>query len=163
LVASCSSFLFDGGGPKRPLVATTNREDWDGVSLSPDGRWMAYVSDATGQQEIWVQRCPGPGAPIRVSPNSGREPLWARGGKELYYLEGRRLMAVRLMPVRFDLKPARLVREVGYTLQNQPPSYDVGPDGRFLMIKPSSDNPRVQPIVVVLNRHEELKLRVTAQ
>jgi hypothetical protein len=56
---------------------------------------MAYVSDATGQQEIWVQRYPGPGAPIRVSPNSGRE---------------------------FDLKPARLVPEVEYTLQNQPPS-----------------------------------------
>jgi Tol biopolymer transport system component len=132
------------------------------VSLSPDERWLAYASNVTGQEEIWVQPYGGPGAPVRVSPNGGREPLWAKNGKELYYLEGRRLMAVAVdARERFDFKPARLLMESEYSVTNgvtnQPPSYDVGPDGRFLMLKPSADDQRFQPIVVILNWFEELQ------
>jgi serine/threonine-protein kinase len=143
------------------LVVTKNREGWDGVALSPDGRWMAYATDATGQQEVWVQPYPGPGAPVRVSPNGGREPVWARSGNELYYLEGRKLMAVTFEArTTFDFKPASLLFELPYTISNQPPSYDVGPDGRFVMIKPTEGQREAEPIVVVLNWFEELKRRV---
>jgi serine/threonine-protein kinase len=158
------TFQLDAKSEKRPLVKTPNREGWDGVSLSPDGRWMAYTSDATGRQEVWVQRYPGPGAPIRVSPNGGSEPVWAKNGRELYYLEDRRLMAVAVdARETFDFTPARLLMEIAYNVTPQPPSYDVAPDGRFLMLKPSADRQRFQPIVVVLNWFEELKERVTSR
>ncbi|HET9361950.1 MAG TPA: protein kinase, partial [Vicinamibacterales bacterium] len=78
----------------RPLVRTPGREGFEGLMLSPDGRWLAYTSDATGRFEIWVQPYPGPGAPVRVSPDGGVEPVWARNGRELFYLEGRTLMSV---------------------------------------------------------------------
>jgi serine/threonine-protein kinase len=149
----------------KALLVTKNREGWDGVSLSPNGRWMAYTTDATGQQEVWVQPYPGPGSAVRVSPNGGREPVWARNGKELYYLEGRKLMALTVdAGASFDFKPASLLFEMlPYTISDQPPSYDVGPDGRFVMIKTDQDSRDAQPIVIVLNWFEELKRRVSAR
>ena len=71
-----------------PVVATPTDEGIWGATLSPDGRWIAYTSNQTGQVEIWVRPYPGPGAPVRVSPSGGTEPVWARNGRELYYLEG---------------------------------------------------------------------------
>ena len=65
------------------VVATPGAEGARGASVSPDGRWLAYVSDQTGTDEVWVRPMPGPGAPIRVSPSGGWDPTWARTGKEL--------------------------------------------------------------------------------
>ena len=78
----------------QPVLETPAAEGWRGAMLSPDGRWLAYASDQTGQQEMWVRPYPGPGAAVRISPNGGVDPVWARSGRELYYLEGTRLMAV---------------------------------------------------------------------
>ena len=119
----------------QPLVATPFREGFEGASLSPDGRWLVYASDTTGQLEIWVRPLAAPGAPVRVSPNGGIEPVWARSGREFFYLEGRRLMMVPVTPsATFDFKPPTFLFEARYALEGQPPSYDLGPDGRFLMI-----------------------------
>ena len=59
----------------QPVVQTPAREGADGASISPDGRWLAYASNRTGRQEIWVQPYAGPGTPVRVSPNGGIEPV----------------------------------------------------------------------------------------
>jgi hypothetical protein len=118
---------------------------------------MAYTSDATGRIEIWVQPYPGPGVPVRVSPNGGLEPVWARNGRELFYLEGRKLMSVAVNAgSTFDFKPATPLFEAVYTLNGQPPSYDVAADGRFLMIKQVGE-PQASTMVVVLNWFDELK------
>jgi serine/threonine-protein kinase len=148
----------------RPLVGTPGREGFEGLALSPDGRWMAYASDATGRLEIWVQPYPGPGgAPVRVSPDGGIEPVWARNGRELFYLEGRKMMSVAVNAAStFDFKPATTLFEAVYTLNGQPPSYDVATDGRFLMIKQLGE-PTASTMVVVLNWFEELKRRVQAR
>jgi serine/threonine-protein kinase len=141
----------------RPLVQTPGREGFEGLTLSPEGRWMAYTSDATGRIEIWVQPYPGPGVPVRVSPNGGLEPVWARNGRELFYLEGRKLMSVAVNAgSTFDFKPATPLFEAVYTLNGQPPSYDVAADGRFLMIKQVGE-PQASTMVVVLNWFDELK------
>ena len=60
--------------------------------FSPDGRWMAYVSDDTGQAEIYVQPFPGPGDRTRISTSGGVQPVWARHGRELFYRQGNRFM-----------------------------------------------------------------------
>jgi serine/threonine-protein kinase len=141
----------------RPLVQTPGREGFEGLTLSPDGRWMAYSSDVTGRLEIWVQPYPGPGVPVRVSPNGGLEPVWARNGRELFYLEGRKLMSVAVNAgSTFDFKPATTLFEAVYTLNGQPPSYDVAADGRILMIKQFGE-PTASTMVVVLNWFDELK------
>ena len=120
----------------------------DGTALSPDGRWLAYVSDTTGPPEVWVQAFPGPGSPVRVSSRGGVEPVWARNGRELYYLEGNKLMAVAVETgPEFNFKPPVLLFEYRYQRSLQPPSYDVGPDGRFLVIKPSKAEPSAITVI----------------
>jgi Tol biopolymer transport system component len=77
----------------QPILRSASVEGMTGAALSPDGRWLAYTSNVTGRLEVWVQPYPGPGDPARVSPNGGADPVWAKNGRELFYLEGRKLMA----------------------------------------------------------------------
>jgi Tol biopolymer transport system component len=125
------------------------------AAFSPDGRWLAYVSAVTGAPEIWVQAYPDPGAPIRVSPNGGLEPVWGpEEGRELFYLEDDKMMAVRVeTEPEFRFQPPEVLFEGGYSLGPRP-SYDVGPDGRFLMIKEEEGSAQIN---VILNWFEELK------
>ena len=93
-----------------PVVQTDASEGGQGLSISPDGQWMAYVSDVTGREEVWVRRYPGPGAPIRISANGGIEPQWSRNGSELYYIEDRETMMMAAITPGSELSfkpPAR--------------------------------------------------------
>jgi serine/threonine-protein kinase len=145
----------------RPVVVTPNMEGFLGVSLSPNGRWLAYVSQATGQKEIWVQRYPGPGRRFRVSANSGSEPNWSKDGRELYYRQGNLMMAVAVQTgTTFSFLPARALFEHRYADSSQPPSYDVAAGGRFLMVKNSNPQGTAPSIVLTLGWFEELKQRL---
>jgi Tol biopolymer transport system component len=75
--------------PVGPWFETPFREA--APSISPDGKWVAYVSDESGAKEIYVRPYPGPGAAIKVSTGSGTEPAWTRGGRELIYRTGERV------------------------------------------------------------------------
>src|SRR6187397_198421 len=68
------------------------------AALSPDGRWLAYIADTTGSAELWVRRYPTLDAAVRISANGAVEPVWAKDGRELLYLEGEKLMRVRVGP-----------------------------------------------------------------
>jgi hypothetical protein len=154
------------GGPPQDLVASEYLERH--ATRSPDGRWLAYESNRSGQNDIWVRAYAG-GAPVRVSPAGGVQPVWSRDGRELFYLQGTTMMAVAVRPGTetfafgdarelFDASFARF--EVG-TYEAPGSSYDVAPDGRFLMIQPVA-RPQTAPtrIIVVQNWFEELKRRV---
>jgi len=155
------TFAPDEHATARDLVKTASIEGSAGIALSPDGRWLAYTSNITGRGEIWVQPYAGPGAPVRVSPNGGLEPLWGRDGRELFYVEGNRMMSVPVRPgLTFEFDPPAQLFEHRYS-RTAIPSYDVGLDGRFLMIKPSGPPPGTAPISVVLNWTELLSRRLT--
>jgi eukaryotic-like serine/threonine-protein kinase len=141
------------------VVATRFNERF--AALSRDGRWLAYVSDVTGRDEIWVRPYPGPGvAPVRVSPGGGVEPVWSRDGRELFYLQGNRMMAVAVdTGAAFGFEPAVELFEEPYRVADRP-SYDVGADGRFVMIQPGPEDARdlaAASLVVALNWFEELR------
>ena len=128
------------------------------AALSPDGRWLAYTAETTGAQEIWVRPYPGPGAPIRVSPAGGTEPVWARNGRELYYLQTQEklMMAVAVDTANgFNFKPAVRLFETSHVRSPQPPSYDVTTDGRFVVLK--SETTGAEPITVIFNWTELLR------
>ena len=153
---------IEGEREPRLLVETqypfSPADNGAGAALSPDGRWLAYVSGVTGSPEIWVRPYPGPGVPIRISPSGGREPVWHPGGQELFYLEGNKMMAVKVASEPgFTSEPPQVLFEGNYVQTNRP-SYDVGSDGCFLMIK-EADEDEGEPgqINVVLNWFEELK------
>jgi hypothetical protein len=154
---------LDGKGEPRSIVETPADEGRAGAALSPDGRWLAYSANPTERPEIWVRPYPGPGAPVRVSPNGGVDPVWARNGSELYYYEGAtRLMGAAVQPgADFRVAPPALLFEGAYLRGNQPPNYDVAPDGRFLMLKPppTAEEPGSQPLTIVVNWVDELERR----
>jgi len=74
----------DGKGEARPIVEATF--DASGGRVSPDGRWLAYQSNETGQDEVYVQPFPAPGPRVRISTAGGGAPSWTRNGRELVYL-----------------------------------------------------------------------------
>jgi serine/threonine protein kinase len=128
--------------------------------FSPDGHWLAYTSDQTGSVEVWVRPFPGPGAPVRVSPDGGRDAVWSRDGKELFYRNGLKILSARVVPdVTFRVEAPQALFEGGFDPGSER-GYDVAPDGRFVMIENEpNDNTTSASIVVVLNWGEELQAR----
>jgi len=132
-----------------------------GGSFSPDGRWLAYGSNQTGADEIWVRPFPGPGAPVRVSSDGGHKPMWARNGKEIFYENGPKLMSARVVSEAPDLRieTPRLLFEGGFLHDDADTNIhyvDVAPDGRFLIVESTSSAEAVS-IVVMQHWDEELK------
>jgi eukaryotic-like serine/threonine-protein kinase len=134
--------------------------------FSPDGHWLAYISDESGRWEIYVQPYPGPGGKWQISTEGGTEPVWNRNGRELFYRSGNKMMAVDIttQPGFAAGKPRMLFEGQYVPTPATSPNYDVSPDGqRFLMLKPSeSTEAAPTQINVVLNWFEELKRRVPA-
>ena len=154
---------LDGSHRVTPLLQT-KFDERNGV-VSPDGRWLAYESDNSGSFEIYVRPFPNVGGgQWQVSTAGGRQPLWARSGKELFYIgaDGTLLR----VPVEASGgtwhagAPVKLLEGRYYTGTGSGRAYDVSPDGRrFLMIKgPATDAGAAPPaLIVVQHWDEELK------
>jgi len=127
--------------------------------LSPDGRWLAYVSNESGRSEVFVQPYPGPGTRVQISADGGIEPLWSRDGRELFYRNGERMMAVDVTTApTFRAGTPRVLSEGRFLFSpNGVAGYDVAADGRFLMIQPLHPDPPTNQIQVVLNWFDELR------
>ena len=148
--------------PTEPLVQTAASELFG--ELLPDGHWLAYQSDESGRNEIWVRPFPNVDAGHwQVSTGGGITPAWARSGRELFYLDDTYAMTVvpvRTSPAFSAGRPTRLFdgRYFGSPFWR---TYDVSRDGRrFLMIKDNDRGAAPPSILVVLNWLEELKRRV---
>ena len=97
--------------PDRTIEPFLRTRFWESApAFSPDGRWVAYVSDESGRQEIYVQPYPGPGGKSLISTDGGTEPLWNPNGRELFYRNGNKFMAVEIAtrPVFAAGKPEEL-------------------------------------------------------
>jgi len=132
--------------------------------FSPDGHWLAYVSNESDRLEVYVQPYPGPGGRWQISTEGGREPMWNPNGRELFYRNGNKMMAVEISTKPgFSAGKPRMLFDGEYVVGPATTSnYDVSPDGqRFLMVQ-SAEQERAAPtqINVVLNWFEELKRRV---
>jgi serine/threonine protein kinase/Tol biopolymer transport system component len=133
--------------------------------FSPDGRWLAYISNESGRHEIYVQPYPGPGGKWQISTEGGTEPAWNPNGRELFYRSGAKMMAVDIVtqPGLAAGKPRVLFEGKYEPSPATSPNYDVSPDGqRFLMLKRSEQQEAATQINIVLNWFEELKRREPA-
>ncbi|MGH7703027.1 MAG: protein kinase domain-containing protein [Gemmatimonadales bacterium] len=143
-----------------PFLATSFNEGWP--ALSPDGRWLAYQSDESGQTEVYVRDFRGAGAKIIVSQNGGAEPVWSRDGRELFYRgfgpQGRLLVAVALQtaPEFRVVSRTPLFDLAGYEGATPHANFDVAPDGKsFVMVHPG----QLSEIVIVQNWTEDARRR----
>ncbi len=134
------------------------------ATFSPDGQWIAYVSDQSGQDEVYVRPYPRVVGARRLSSNGGRSPVWGPDGNELFYREGKKMMSVAIetTPIFSHRTPVELFAG-DYTAQNTFINYDIHPDGdRFLMVAlgETEITSSTAQINVVLNWSEEVKERV---
>jgi serine/threonine-protein kinase len=136
--------------------------------ISPDGRWLAYQSNESGQDQVYVRPLDTQaGGRVQVSPAGGGKPVWAHNQRELFYLDA--AGGLTAVPVStagsFTAGPPVKISSTRYFSANQARSYDVTPDGRrFLFIKGGdvSANPAVTPVslVVTLNWLDEIRAKL---
>lgn len=132
--------------------------------FSPDGRWLAYVSNESGRYEVYTQPFPSPGPKRLISTEGGTSPVWARNGSELFYRKGDKMMVVAITwQPEFKAATPRLLftgRYEEFAKPDEPRNCDVTPDGqRFLMIKAAEPPSPPAQLTVVLGWFAELKRR----
>jgi hypothetical protein len=147
-----------GSGAAETLLAGPSAEIEP--SLSPDGRFLAYVSDESGEREVYVRPLQGTSRGVQVSRTGGDEPVWSPRGDELFFRRGAQLLAAPfvtgvpgsptvLFEGRFETDP----------YNNDATNYDVTSDGRrFVMVQRVGDrDSSLQQLTVVLGGHEVLR------
>jgi Tol biopolymer transport system component len=147
-------------GDRKPFALLTTTFDERYAQFSPDGRWVAYQSNESGQDEVYVQPFPGPGEKTQISTTGGTQVRWNRDGKELFYVApDLRLMAVSVVtsPTAKTLQPAPPTALFVSHLWNNATAvsakqeYVVSPDGqRFLMLVDPPDA-ATSPITLIAN------------
>jgi serine/threonine-protein kinase len=147
-------------GTARPFLRTPRAEA--GAVFSPDGSFLAYTSDESGKEQVYVRRFPGPAGRWQVSTDEGNEPVWSRDGTRLFFRRGDALMvaSVRLSP-DFEADAPRVLFESPFDAAGAlHAGYDAGPDGTsFVMIRSEKES-TASSIHVVLDWFEELEERV---
>jgi Tol biopolymer transport system component len=151
---------LSGERKMQPLLSTPVIEDFP--ALSPDGRWLAYVSAESRREEVYVRAYPGPGPRWPISVEGGSQPVWARSGRELFYRHGDKMMAVPVTTRPGFRAGAPLVLfEAELDEQGAAANYAVTPDAqRFLMIKAPHQEMAPLRIAVVPDWIDELRRKV---
>lgn len=148
---------FSRGGAPQPLLVRSFADTLP--RFSPDGKWVAWVSDESGDREVYVAHYPDLDGKVAVSTNGGTHPVWARDGRELFFREADALMAVAVNGTGRGFtsgKPSRLFTG-NFSGTGRNPSFDVAPGGqRFVMIK-SDDASALRQLTVVQSWFDDLK------
>jgi Tol biopolymer transport system component len=147
--------ILDGrDGTSRAFLATPANES--DPAISPDGAWVAYTTDASGVQEVHVAAFPGPGGSVVVSEGGGVEPTWSADGTELFYRRGVEMWAARVRTgSNFEAEAHTMLFDAARYDFSQVRNWDVGPDGRFVMVK--GDPSGLSRLRIVQNWFEELR------
>jgi serine/threonine-protein kinase len=129
-----------GGSPLDTVLATPYDES--AATVSPDGHWLAYHSDASGQYEVYVRPFLGSGTPTVVSENGGREPAWSPDGREIFYRAGAQFMSASITsrdPFRVGERRVLFSGPYNFGFGNR--EYDVDPDGQHFIVSRSPTKP----------------------
>ncbi len=140
----------------KPLLATPAYEG--GPQLSPNGRWMLYQSNVSGQPEIYVRRYPALDRQWQVSEGGGLQARWSSTSREIYYRGGQHMMAVSVdltgAEPTFGKPAALFADEYDFGQAISIPNYDVTRDGRFIMLRRGAHGSSLR---VVVHWAEELR------
>ena len=149
-------------GTVRTYLASASAS-YVGGQFSPDGRAVAYISDESGRDEVYVRPYGRPGDAVPVSTNGGIAPRWAPDGKEIYYKQGDTFMAASVSDsgAAITVGDARKLFDIAAASGRSTfqAGYSVGPDGRFLLLllDPRAVATRID---VVQNWFDELNAKV---
>jgi eukaryotic-like serine/threonine-protein kinase len=149
-------YVWSNDGSSKPWLQTPAGES--GARISPDQRWVAYVSDDSGRQEVYVAPFDHHADRIRVSSDSGRAPAWSRDGHELYFVAGTGVYAaaVKTNGDSIDLGPPTRI----YSTNQEISFVDAAPDGRLLVAN-RLIAPATQPLNVFVGWKEDAERVMT--
>jgi serine/threonine protein kinase/Tol biopolymer transport system component len=134
----------------QPLLKTKFNEQ--NAKISPDGNWLAYQSDESGNNEVYVTQFPQPARSWRISISGGVNPFWRGDGKELYFVSGNKLMAVSVTGgTEFQSGTPQPLFEIEGT------NYAPSKDGQRFLVSVVTEKAPAPPINVVLNWTAQLK------
>ena len=157
-------WILNTEGDRKPSVFLQTEFNESEAKFSPDGRWVAYESDASGKFEVYVRPFPATssGSEILISSGGGSQPRWRRDGKELlYFSNGGKLMAVDVTPSpTFKAGVPHLLFQApifGGGISNEIFRWDMTSDGQRFLINTVPEDKASAPITVVLNWQAALK------
>jgi Tol biopolymer transport system component len=128
--------------------------------FSPDGKWLAYVSDESGRDEVYVQPFPGPGPTSLVSTDGGVDPVWSKNARELFYRQDDQMMVVSIASTAaFSASRPRRLFEGRFDAEDNGPNYDVSPDGKWFVMSRNEQGTAPGELNVVLNWFNEITAR----
>jgi Tol biopolymer transport system component len=128
--------------------------------FSPDGKWLAYVSDESGRNDVYVQPFPGPGPKWLVSTDGGVDPVWSRDSRELFYRRDDQMMAVTVAPAgEFSAGRPRRLFDMRFDAGDHAPNYDVSRDGTWFLMPRSEQGPAAGELHLVLDWFREVAAR----
>jgi serine/threonine-protein kinase len=157
--------MLPTSGARTPVPFAAEPASEMGAMFSPTSPHVAYVSDVSGREEVYVRPFPGPGAAMPISTNGGIEPVWSRDGRELFYREGDALKSVKLTTQgTFQRGIPTTVLEGRYERApygGRAANYDVSLDGNRLLMVRRKNLPQPNTIHVVLNWPDALLRRAT--
>jgi len=139
-------WLVETDGDRKPYPYLQTRFSEAEAQISPDGRWMAYVSDQSGQNEILVESIPMGKGRRQISTEGGDWPVWRRDGKELFFRQGAKIMAapIRLTETSVESGKPQVLFEVPVNTR-----FQVSHDGqRFLIALPMEGAAAASPLTV---------------
>jgi len=155
-------WVVSAGGDPVPFLITPFDER--SPRFSPDGKWLAYVSDESGRNDVYVQPFPGPGPKWLVSTEGGIDPVWSRDGRELFYRKDDQMMAVSVAAARGAFSAGRPQRlfEIRFDAGDNGPNYDVSPDGKWFVMPRRNQGATPGELHLVLNWFGEVTARTQA-
>lgn len=143
---------LDGQKKVYPFLKTEFVES-DG-RFSPDGRWLAYRSNISGRNEVYVRPFPGPGGVWQISTNGGGWPLWSPDGKEIYFVDPNdKLMTAEIMTQEntVDVRKIRELFQTNAVIGSGPRAFGVTPDGKRFIIRTRGERIASPPLTFVVN------------
>jgi len=153
-------YVLDTKGDSTPRPFATSPFDELFPQFSPDGKWIAFVSDESGRPEVYVKPFEGTGAKTQISTEGGNGPRWSRDGRELFFASGERLASVAIEAGdSLRASPPRVLFS-GRFVWDRPDNFDVAPDGQsFVMVQTSAGDGVTEVVRVTLNWSRELEKR----
>jgi Tol biopolymer transport system component len=150
-------WILPMSGIAKPFPFSATEHSERNARFSPDGKWIAYTSDESGQLDVYIQAFGNHGGKWRVSSNGGRMPSWSKDGKDLFYVTGE----TQFMSVPIESEPAFKIgtpvpmfqiqmAETGITAENRT-EYAISVDGNRFLINKKIEEEVSTPITIITN------------
>ena len=152
-----------GWTPGKPTAFLGGSGQQYAPAFSPDGRWLAYTSTESTQDEVYVRPFPGPGSKWQISTTGGMFPTWSKNGKELFYrtLDSRIMVAsYKIEGDTFHSDKPHLWSEGQFTNRSLNRNFDLHPDGQRFAVLKTPDSPaktKLDTVTLIFNFFDELR------